>query len=113
MAASHFGLHNLVALIDCNGIQADGAVVLDMEPVARKWIAFGWQTQEIDGNDIKAVVAALEQARGQGGKPHAIVLRTKPGQGIPTLTAREKSHFIRVEPNEWDALAGELDSMEG
>ena len=62
MAGAHFGLDNLVALIDCNGIQADGPIVLDMEPVADKWRAFGWDTQEIDGNDIGAVVAAL--ARG-------------------------------------------------
>jgi len=60
MSASHFKLDNLVALIDCNGIQADGPMVLDMEPVAQKWAAFGWQTQEIDGNDITAVVNALE-----------------------------------------------------
>ena len=50
----HFRLDNLVALIDCNGIQADGAVVLDIEPVADKWRAFGWDTVEIDGNDMHA-----------------------------------------------------------
>ena len=44
MSASHFRLDRLVALIDCNGIQADGPVVLDMEPVAAKWRAFGWDT---------------------------------------------------------------------
>ena len=44
MAGAHFGLDGLVALIDCNGIQADGPVVLDMEPVADKWRAFGWET---------------------------------------------------------------------
>ena len=44
MSASHFRLDSLVALIDCNGIQADGPVVLDMEPVADKWRAFGWET---------------------------------------------------------------------
>ena len=113
MAGSHFGLHNLVALIDCNGIQADGPVVLDMEPVAQKWAAFGWRTQEIDGNDLNAVLAALARARDSSGKPDAIVLRTMPGKGVPTLMAREKAHFVRVEPDEWDALVGELDSQEG
>jgi transketolase len=54
MSASHFKLDGLVALIDCNGIQADGPVVLDMEPVAGKWRAFGWETFEIDGNDMMA-----------------------------------------------------------
>ncbi len=109
MSAAHFGLDRLVALIDCNGIQADGAIVLDMEPVADKWRAFGFETEEIDGNDLAAVVAALAATRQRAGKPHAIVLRTRPGFGIPTLTAREKAHFIRVDAGEWDALAAELD----
>jgi transketolase len=109
MAASHFHLDNLVALIDCNGIQADGPVVLDMEPVADKWNAFGWAVQEIDGNDLAAVVAALARARAKAGRPHAIVLRTRPGFGVPTLMEREKAHFVRVEPDEWYALLTELD----
>jgi transketolase len=109
MAGASFGLGSLVALIDCNGIQADGAVVLDMEPVADKWSAFGWQTQEIDGNDITAVVAALHQARSPSARPNAIVLRTVPGKGVWTLERREKAHFIRVDPGEWDDLAMELD----
>ena len=112
MAAAHFKLDNLVALIDCNGLQADGAVVLDMEPVAGKWRAFGWHAQEIDGNDIRAIVLALERARGQDGRPHAIVLRTKPGRGVPTLEKRKKAHFMQVEPGEWDALLEELDQAE-
>ena len=109
MAASHFRLDHLVALIDGNGIQADGAVVLDMEPVADKWRAFGWATQEIDGNAIEAVVEALAAARGRQGRPHAILLRTRPGRGVPTLERREKAHFLRVAPDEWDRLIAELD----
>ena len=109
MAGAHFGLDNLVALIDCNGIQADGAVVLDMEPVAEKWRAFGWQTAEIDGNDMAAIVAALREAREGPGKPKAIVLRTLPGKGVPTLERREKAHFVRVDPGEWDALVAEFE----
>jgi hypothetical protein len=66
MSASSFGLGNLVALIDCNGIQADGAIVLDIEPVADKWRAFGWRTREIDGNDMAAITSAL--AGGTGGR---------------------------------------------
>jgi transketolase len=109
MAAAHFRLDNLVALVDCNGIQADGPVVLDMEPVAQKWQAFGFATQEIDGNDLAAVLDALAQARTDSGQPHAIVLRTRPGKGVPTLEQREKAHFVRVEPGEWQALRQELD----
>ncbi len=109
MSGSHFGLDNLVALIDCNGIQADGELVLDIEPVAAKWRAFGWQVQEINGNDMRRLVSALEAAREKAGKPHAIVLRTTPGKGVLTLEHREKAHFVRVEPHEWDALMEEVE----
>ena len=109
MAGSNFRLDNLVALIDCNGIQADGPVVLDMEPVADKWRAFGWETSEVDGNDMAVVVAALTAARRPVGKPKAIVLRTLPGKGVPTLERREKAHFVRVDPGEWDALIDEFE----
>jgi transketolase len=111
MAGGHFGLHNLVALVDCNGIQADGKLVIDIEPVGDKWRAFGWQVQEIDGNDMASIVAALAQARERTGRPHAIVLRTKPGKGVPTLEQREKAHFVRVNPDEWDALVKELEEQ--
>jgi len=109
MSASHFKLDNLVALIDCNGIQADGPLVLDMEPVAAKWTAFGWQTQEIDGNDMEAVVTALHKARAQQQKPHAIVLRTLPGKGVRRIEASEKSHFFRVKSDEWDDIITEFE----
>jgi transketolase len=110
MSGAHFKLDNLVALVDCNGIQADGTIVLDMEPVAGKWRAFGWETEEIDGNDIAAIVDALKTARLRSGKPKAIVLRTLPGKGVPTLESREKAHFVRVDPGEWDALVSEFES---
>ena len=104
MSASHFGLDRLVALIDCNGIQADGPVVLDMEPIGAKWAAFGWHTQEIDGNDLGAVIEALHAARDSDGKPKAIVLRTLPGKGVPEIEASEKSHFFRVDVSRWDGI---------
>ena len=109
MSGASFGLDNLVALIDCNGIQADGAIVLDMEPVAEKWRAFGWDTDEIDGNDMAEIVRALQRARGETGRPKAIVLRTLPGKGVPTLERREKAHFVRVDAHEWDDLTAELE----
>jgi transketolase len=104
MSAAHFGLDSLVALIDCNGIQADGRIVLDMEPIADKWRAFGWETQEIDGNDMAAIVVALAAARTRNASPKAIVLRTLPGKGVPALESREKAHFVRVDPGEWESL---------
>lgn len=113
MSASHFHLDGLVALIDCNGIQADGPVVLDMEPVADKWRAFGWETSEIDGNDMVAVVGALVDARARNGKPKAIVLRTLPGKGVPRIETSEKSHFFRVDVAQWDGIIAEFENSVG
>ncbi|HEV2518787.1 MAG TPA: transketolase [Devosia sp.] len=113
MSASHFQLDGLVALVDCNGIQADGPVVLDMEPVADKWRSFGWETFEIDGNDMDAVVASLASARRRNGKPKAIVLRTLPGKGVRRIEESEKSHFFRVDVGQWDAIIDEFEQSVG
>jgi len=113
MSASHFGLDGLVALIDCNGIQADGPMVLDMEPVGAKWRAFGWDVTEIDGNDMVAIVGALMLARKRNGKPKAIVLRTVPGKGVPRIEGSEKSHFFRVDVRQWDSIIAEFEHSLG
>jgi transketolase len=113
MSASHFRLDQLVALIDCNGIQADGPVVLDMEPIAEKWRAFGFETVEVDGNDIDAVATALRNARETNGKPKAIVLRTLPGKGVPEIETSEKSHFFRVDVARWDSIIDNFERSVG
>ena len=101
MAASHFRLDGLVALIDCNGIQADGPVVLDMEPVAAKWRAFGWEVGEIDGNDMDAVVGALMLARTrerppQGDRaPH----HARQGRAPGSRPARRRTSSGSTSPN--------------
>lgn len=110
MAGSAHRCDNLIAVVDCNGIQADGPTVLDMEPIADKWRAFGWDTREIDGNDVAAIMGAFDELRAADGKPKAIILRTTPGKGIPTLEARDRAHFVRVEADEWAALRAELEA---
>jgi transketolase len=113
MSGSHFGLDGLVALIDCNGIQADGPVVLDMEPVANKWRAFGWETTEINGNDMTAIIEALKLARNRNSRPKAIVFRTLPGKGVSRIEASEKSHFFRIDVSEWDGIIAEFEQSIG
>ncbi|MCO5145666.1 MAG: transketolase [Aquamicrobium sp.] len=113
MGAATFNCDNLVALIDCNGIQADGPVTVRIEPVADKFTAFGWETVEVNGNDIEALIAALEGARERNGRPKCIVMRTTPGFSIPTIMARERAHFVRIANDEWDALKQELETANG
>lgn len=104
MSASHFKLDNFVALIDVNRMQADGVSmeVLNFEPLGPKFEAFGWHVQRVDGNDIDALVKAFDNARsGRELKPHVIICDTQMAKGVPFLETREKAHFIRVEPDEW------------
>lgn len=109
MSAATFGVDTLVALIDCNGIQADGPVTVAIEPVADKMRAFGWDTREVDGNDMAALVEALAASRERDGHPKAVVLRTTPGSGVPGLMSRPRAHFVRVTDDEWDGFMDELE----
>ena len=113
MAGATFKCDNLVVLIDCNGIQADGPVTVKIEPVADKLSAFGYETLEIDGNSMEELTRALAASRTANGKPKAIVMRTIPGFGIPTIMARDRAHFVRIDNSEWTALTEELEKHNG
>ena len=110
MSGATFNCDNLVALFDCNGVQADGAIHVQLEPVADKIAAFGWDTVEINGNDMVALTAAIVNARQADGRPKAIVMRTQPGSGIPTLERRERAHFVRISDDEWQVCRQELEA---
>jgi transketolase len=110
MSASHFQLDNLVAIIDCNAIQADGPLVMNVEPVAQKWAAFGWDTWEIDGNSIPDLLGALEGARDQNKRPKAVISRTTPGKGVALIEQKEKGHFIRLDTGEWEQAMVQLEA---
>ena len=112
MSAAHHGLGNLICVVDINNQQADGASskVLGFEPLADKWAAFGWHVQRIDGNDLPAVVAAFDTARNlKDAKPRVILADTLMGRGVPFLETRDKNHFIRVDPPEWQQAIAYLD----
>ena len=112
MSAAHHGLDNLIAIVDFNNQQADGpsTEMLCSEPLDAKWEAFGWHTQRVDGNDIDAVRRAFDEARGcVEKKPRVIICNTHMCKGVPFLEARDKTHFIRVEPHEWELALSALD----
>jgi len=115
MSAGHFGLGNLVCLVDVNNQQADGpsGKVLGFEPLADKWAAFGWHVQRVRGNDLAAVVDAFDVARSlPDPKPRVILFDTLMGKGVPFLEQREKNHFIRVDPPEWQQALEILDQSQ-
>ena len=113
LSAAHFGLGNLIALVDINNQQADGpsTKVLGFEPLAQKWEAFGWHVQRASGNDIAAVLAAFDKARSHpAAQPRVILFDTLMGSGVPFLEQRDKNHFIRVEADEWQQAIAILDA---
>lgn len=116
MSAAHHGLGNLICLVDINNQQADGpsSKVMGFEPLADKWTAFGWHVQRVDGNDLAAVIAAFDTARNlTEAKPRVILCDTLMGKGVPFLETREKNHFIRVDPSEWQQALDILDQAQG
>jgi transketolase len=115
MGAAHHGLSNLVCLVDINNQQADGpsTKVLRFEPLSEKWAAFGWHVQRVDGNDMPAVLKAFDVARSLGEpRPRVILFDTLMGKGVPFLEQREKNHFIRVDPPEWQQAIDILDQSQ-
>ena len=114
MSASHHKLANLINLVDINRQQADGPShdILQFEPLVDKWAAFGWHVQRVDGNDLKAVIDAFDQARAvKAEQPRVILFDTLMGKGVPFLEKREKNHFIKVEPDEWQKALADLDQI--
>ncbi len=113
LSAAHHGLGNLVCVVDINNQQADGpsSRVMGFEPLADKWAAFGWHVQRVDGNHLPAVVRAFDTARNLAeSRPRVILCDTLMGKGVPFLEARDKNHFIRVEPSEWQQALDALDA---
>ena len=94
MAANKYGLDNLVAFIDRNGLQISGSTedVMPLEPLDQRWRAFGWEVQTIDGDDIDAIVDAVDHIDYHGGKPHLIICKTTKGYGISFMENVAKWH---------------------
>jgi transketolase len=113
MSAGSYKLDNLIAIVDVNNMQADGpsTAVMNFEPLAPKFEAFGWHAQRVDGNDIDALVAAFDAARNTPEpKPRVIICDTRMAKGVPFLEQRERNHFLRVEPEEWSRALDVLDA---
>jgi transketolase len=112
MSAGSYHLDNLIGIVDVNNQQADGpsTKVLNFEPLAPKFEAFGWHVQRVPGNDIGALVEAFDAARALSEpKPRIIICDTKMAKGVPFLEERERNHFLRVERDEWQKAIKILD----
>ncbi|WP_157065160.1 transketolase [Amphibacillus sediminis] len=110
MAAAHYQLDNLTAIIDRNGLQITGASedVMKVEPLANKWRAFGWEVIEVDGNDIHALSEELHK-QPVDGKPTCIIAHTVKGKGISMAENAAGWHHRVPNQEEYDQAIAELD----
>ncbi|MCX6315684.1 MAG: transketolase [Bacteroidetes bacterium] len=113
MFAAHHKVDNLISTIDWNGQQIDGPTdkVMGLGNIAEKFIAFGWLTLDMNGNDMDDVVATLEKAKGMTGqgKPVAIMMHTAMGKGVDFMEGTHEWHGIA--PND-EQLAKALAQLE-
>jgi transketolase len=110
MAASHYRLDNLTAIVDCNTLQITGRTrdVCSNEPLDAKFSAFGWHVQSVDGHDFEGLAAALSEPPAAG-KPHAIIARTIKGRGISFMEDVGKWHHGVPNDDEYARALAELD----
>jgi transketolase len=115
MSASHFGLTQLVAIIDRNGMQYDGftSPVMNTGDLAAKWRSFGWIVREIDGHDVTAVHEALTASTAgsePAGAPLAIIAHTIRGKGVSFMENARVWHHSRLTQALYDQAMAELDA---
>ena len=104
MSASHYGLSDLTAIVDWNGLQIDGRNedVMTVTPIADKFKAFGWHVQEIDGHDFEQIFAALDKAREEKNRPSAIIAKTVKGKGVSYM--EDQAGWHGKAPSEEDGI---------
>ena len=111
MAAAHFKIDNLVAIVDNNGLQLDGwnRDVMNLEPFAKKWEAFGWHVIEVDGHNITQLIDAFEQAKLVKGQPAVIIAHTIKGKGVSFMENNPDFHGKAPNAKEVETALKELE----
>ena len=113
MYATANKIDNLISTVDYNGRQIDGDVddVVPLGDLKAKWLAFGWDVMEMNGNDLEEVIATLQEAKTRTGKgkPIIILMKTEMGQGVDFMMGSHRWHGIA--PNDGQ-LADALSQLE-
>jgi transketolase len=110
MAAAHFHVDNLTAIVDNNGLQLSGctADTLSLEPFREKWASFGWHTVEVDGHDINQLLDAFKKTSQVKGKPVAIIAHTVKGKGVSFMENNVDFHGKAPNAKELEIALKEL-----
>ncbi len=112
--ASHHRLDNLVSIVDYNKIQSLGTVaeVLDLEPFAAKWQAFGWSVREIDGHNLEEIEGTLKSVPFEHAKPSCVVAHTVKGKGVSFMENQLLWHYRSPDTDEMAKALAELGAGE-
>jgi len=110
MAAGHYKLDNLCGIIDKNDLQIDGRVseVMNIDPVAEKYAAFGWNVLEINGHDMGEILSALERAAATPGRPSLVITHTIKGKGVTFMENQAGWHGIAPDRAKFEKAMTDL-----
>jgi transketolase len=113
MSAAHFGLDNLVAVVDDNNRFVTGPrnAVMTLDPFGAKWAAFGWHVLEVDGHDLPALIQTLAAARRletAPGRPRVVLARTVKGKGVSFMEASDGWHAGHLTAEQYQAAMAEV-----
>ena len=110
MTAAHYKLDNLCAFLDSNNLQIDGNVseIMGVEPLDKKWEAFGWNVIKIDGHDFEQILSALDKARECKDKPTMVIAKTIKGKGVSFMENVCGFHGVAPTLEELERALAEL-----
>jgi len=111
MAAAHYKIDNLTAIVDHNEIQLAGRTcdIMNLEPLADKWRSFNWHVLDINGHDINQILQAAKKARGIKQKPTVIIAHTIKGKGVSFMENNVDFHGKAPTPEETERALKELE----
>ncbi|HEY9053192.1 MAG TPA: transketolase [Rectinemataceae bacterium] len=112
MAAGHYGLDKLTAIIDANRLQISGEVgeVMDSSPLAEKYRSFGWSVREVDGHDFEELTRAFDEIPWEPGKPSLLIARTIKGRGPSFMENNAAWHHKTPSQEEYFRALRELEA---
>ena len=113
MFAAHYGLDNLVAIVDNNGLQIDGPIseVCSPEPITDKFAAFGWKVITMDAHDFDSIEAAFKKAAETDGQPVAIIQKSTKGKGVSFMENQVGWHGTAPNKDQYDQAMAELSAQ--
>jgi transketolase len=110
MAAAHYRVASLTAIVDYNNLQVDGWIheVMGIEPFADKWRAFGWEVLQVDGHDVPALLWAFARTREVTPRPSVLICRTVKGKGVSFMENVMEWHASPITKEQRDQAIAEL-----